>query len=160
MFAQPSNEEKSQELVYEAVDSAKSDLHRTNIMWKSGLVCFCAWGLFWGMLLSGVINRLVIRYQSLGYVLRGIIISLAITAYLSAAVTVSLFVVSTFSLVVWQSRYRNLESRDADYVVAKSESKRACFSWVVVAIVVVIPILLAVLIPRIRWIVNPFGIAF
>ena len=160
MFAEPSSAEKTKELVYEAVDSAKSDLHRTNIMRLCALICFCAWGLFWGILFSGVTNRLVIKYQTLGYVIQGIIISLALTAYVSAAAAVSLFVVSSFSLVLWQVKYKNLESSDTDYVVAKSENKRACISCVVVSIVVILPILLAVLIPRMRLIVNPFRIAF
>jgi hypothetical protein len=160
MFAQDPNTESLQDAVYEAIDSAKSDLHRTNVMWQSSAICLVCWGLFWGMISSGVVTVLIIRFRTFGYVVRGIIISLAITAYLTAALAVSIFAVTTFSLAIWHTRYRNLDSVDADYINAKSQFRRARMWWVIVGIVVVLPALLSILFPRIRFIVNPFTVAF
>lgn len=158
MFSENSAE-SLQDLVNEAVDSAKSDRHRSDVMWQCALVCWVAWFSFWGMLQVAA-WAYALRMQALIYVVRGIIIALAIAAYAAGVIAFGVFLVTAFSLVMWRTRYRGLATQDTDYELAQRATRRVFLIWLTVGVVLVAPITLSIIFPVLRPLTNPFAIAF
>jgi hypothetical protein len=158
VFAENSAESLN-DLVNEAVDTAKSDRSRSDVMWQCALVCWIAWFSFWGMLQVAA-WAYVLKVTALIYVVRGVIIALGIAAYAAGLIAIGVFLVTAFSLLIWRIRYRGLVTDDTDYELAQKSERRVFLIWLIVGVVLICPITVSLIFPVIRPLTNPFALAF
>ncbi len=140
-----------QDTVNEAVDAAKSDLHRITVMW---IFTGVAVGFFIiGRWIAGtiVIGSLLLRLQTVGLnAALGVALATVMGAYITFVMALGVFIVNTFSLVVWRARYGRLETSDTDYSNAKRQWSMSLALWCVMAVVIVFPVTLLVVLAYTR----------